>query len=120
MIHALLAVAVMQAAAPPPRMIEAKSPADIAAVSLINDSMAALGRKVAACVAGGQPVGKCQCNSPAELGRLRLAYENLVRQRPEWKDQVLGYQYHDKTGKNISGAVVMQNMRRQLEALKCQ
>lgn len=38
---------------------------------------------------------------------------------PDWKDQLLSYQTVDKNGRNLSGTLVMQNLRRQLETLKC-
>ena len=46
-------------------------------------------------------------------------YDGLISRRPEWKDQLLSYQYTDKQGRNISGTLVLQNLRRQLDALTC-
>ena len=48
-----------------------------------------------------------------------MSYDSLIKQHPAWKDQLLSYQTVDKQGRNISGTLVLQNLRRQLEALKC-
>jgi hypothetical protein len=42
-----------------------------------------------------------------------------MKQRPEWKDQLLSYRSINKEGRNISGTLVLQNLRRQLETLRC-
>jgi len=54
------------------------------------------------------------------LTTLRTRYAALVKQHPEWKDQLLSYHYINKEGRNISGTMVLANLRRQLEMLKCQ
>ena len=51
---------------------------------------------------------------------MRKGYAMLIQQHPDWKDQLVSYQYVNKEGKNISGTLVLQNLRRQLEALKCE
>ncbi len=115
----MLVVAILQAVVPLPT-IDVKGPKDVAAVLAVNETMAALSQKVTACVSGGQPVEKCRCGYPNELAALRAKYDTLIAQRPEWKDQLLSYQYVNKDGRNISGTLVMANLRRQLETLKCQ
>jgi hypothetical protein len=118
MIHSIFLLAVMQTPAPLPT-IEVKAPADVAAVDALNDTLSALSQKVTACVSAGQPVEKCRCNYPKELGTLRSKYDELAKQHPAWKDQLISYRYTNKEGRNISGTLVMQNLRRQLDALKC-
>src|SRR5262245_6866647 len=118
MISALLLFAILQTPAPLPT-IEAKAPADVAAVNALNDTLSALSQKVTACVSAGQPAEKCRCNYPKELGTLRSKFDELLKQHPAWKDQLVSYQYTNKEGRNISGTLVMQNLRRQLDALKC-
>ena len=118
MIPGVILLAVMQPPAPLPT-IEVKAPADVAAVNALNDTLGALSQKVTACAGAGQPVEKCRCNYPKELRNLRSKYDELVKQHPAWKDQLVSYQYTNKEGRNISGTLVMQNLRRQLDALKC-
>ena len=113
-----IVVALLQAPVPLPT-IEVKAPVDIAAVDAVNDSMAALSGKVTACVSGGRPPETCRCNYPQELTSLRTKYDDLMKQHPEWKDQLLSYRYINKEGRNISGTLVLQNLRRQLETLRC-
>jgi hypothetical protein len=38
---------------------------------------------------------------------------------PRIAQQLLSYQTVDRNGRNLSGTLVMQNLRRQLETLKC-
>ena len=118
MIPGVILLAVMQTPAPLPT-IEVKASADVAAVTALNDTLSALSQKVTACVSAGQLAEKCRCNYPNELGSLRSKYDELVKQHPTWKDQLVSYQYINKEGRNISGTLVMQNLRRQLDALKC-
>src|SRR5512138_1889379 len=114
MIHAVMLFAILQTPAPLPT-IEVKAPADVSAVGALNDTLGTLSQKVTACVTAGQAVEKCRCSYPKELGSLRSKYEELIRQRPAWKDQLLSYQYVNKEGRNISGTLVLENLRRQLE-----
>lgn len=100
--------------------IEVKAPKDVAVVESVNDTMAALSRRVTACVDGGGKVDTCRCSDPQDLVALRKAYTALIEHRPEWKDQLLSYQYVNKDGRNISGTLVMSNLRRQLDTLKCE
>jgi hypothetical protein len=111
-------LALLQTITPLPA-IEAKAPKDIATVEAVNDAMEAFSRKVSACVTAGGPAGKCRCSYPQDLASLRTRYDGLITQHPGWKDQLVSYQYINKDGKNISGTLVLQNLRRQLEALTC-
>ena len=108
-----------QAVTPPPT-IEVKTPKDVALVVSVKDPMTALSQKVTACVERGGKAETCQCQDPADLAALRKAYRTLIEQRPEWKDQQLSYQYMNNEKRNISGTLVMSNLRRQLDALKCE
>jgi molybdopterin converting factor small subunit len=114
----VLVFAVMQAVTPLPT-IEVKAPADVAAVRGLDDSLSALSEKVTACVAAGQPAEKCRCSYPTELKSLRSKHDELLKQHPEWKDQLISYRFVNNEGRNISGTLVLQNLRRQLETLKC-
>ena len=99
--------------------IEVTDPKDRAAVMMLNDTLDRLSKKVTACVdAGGKPE-TCRCSDPKDLVALRTSYDSLIKQHPAWKDQLLSYQTVDKQGRNISGTLVLQNLRRQLEDLKC-
>ena len=118
MISGVLAFAVLQTPAPLPT-IELKAPADVAVVKAVNETLDTLSGKVTACVGSGQPVEKCRCNCPADLTSLRTKYEDLIRQHPAWKDQLVSYQSVNKEGRNINSTLVLQNLRRQLETLKC-
>ena len=109
-------VAILQTPLP---TVEVKAPKDVAVVEAVNDAMGALSQKVTACVTAGAPVERCRCNYPRELAALRAKYDDLITRRPEWKDQLLSYQYVDKQGRNISGTLVVQNLRRQLDVLTC-
>ena len=109
-------VAILQTPLP---TVEVKAPNDVAVVEAVNDAMGALSQKVTACVAAGGPVERCRCSYPRELATLRTKYDGLISRRPEWKDQLLSYQYTDKQGRNISGTLVLPNLRRQLDALTC-
>jgi hypothetical protein len=117
-VHNLIVIAVLQTSVPLPT-IEVKAPADVAAVQALNDSLGALSQKVTACVGTGAPVEKCRCGYPKELGTLRSKYDDVIKQHPAWKDQLVSYQYVNKEGRNISGTLVMQNLRRERESLKC-
>jgi hypothetical protein len=114
----VVVLALAQAVVPLPT-IEVTEPKDVAAVNALNDAMAGLSEKVTACVAGGRPAETCRCSYPQELASLRTKYEGLMKQRPEWKDQLLSYRSINKEGRNISGTLVLQNLRRQLETLRC-
>lgn len=99
--------------------IEVTAPNDVKDVQALNDTLSTLSQKVTACVKAGRKPEDCQCGYPGELNGLTKGYESVIKKHPEWKDQILSYQYHDKEGHNISGNLVLQNLRRQLEALKC-
>jgi hypothetical protein len=114
----VIVLALAQAVVPLPT-IEVTEPKDVAAVNALNDAMAGLSEKVTACVTGGRPAEACRCSYPQELASLRAKYEGLMKQRPEWKDQLLSYRSINKEGRNISGTLVLQNLRRQLETLRC-
>ena len=116
---ATLFLAVLQAITPLPS-IDVKAPKDVAAVEAVSDALGALSEKVMACVSAGKPAETCRCSYPRELGVLRKTSELLLRTHPEWKDQLLAYRYENKEGRNISGTLVMPNLRRQLDALKCE
>jgi len=100
--------------------INVKLPKDVETVEAANDAMGALSQKVTACVSAGRAAESCRCSYPQELTALKKAYDALVKLHPEWKDQLLSYQYINKEGRNISGILVMPNLRRQLDALKCE
>lgn len=100
--------------------IEVTAPRDVTSVKGLNDALSALSKKATECVkAGGKPE-TCQCSDPQDLSSLRRGYESLIKEHPDWKDQLVTYQYVNQEGRNISGTLVLQNLRRQLEALKCQ
>ncbi len=112
-------VAAEQSATPLPR-IEVTASKDVAVVVALNDALTTLSEKVTACVkAGGKP-DSCRCNYPTDLARLRKGYANLIQLHPEWKDQLLSYRHLNKEGRNISGTLVLQNLRCELEMLKCE
>ena len=92
---------------------------DVTIVQSVNDTLGALSEKVTACVSAGRKVEECRCSFPQDLTRLRRSYDTLIQTHPDWKDQLLSYQYVNKEGRNISGTLVLQNLRRQLEVLKC-
>jgi hypothetical protein len=118
-VHSTIGPPVEQAAKPVPS-IEVTAPKDVTNVEALNDTLSALSQKVTACVqAGGKPE-TCQCSDPKDLIRLRKGYESLVKQHPDWKDQLLSYRYVNREGRNINGTIVLQNLRRQLEQLKCE
>ena len=100
--------------------LEISAPKDVASVQALSAALDALGEKVTACVKAGQASGTCQCRYPQDLLLLRKRYESVTREHPDWKDQLLSYQYVNKEGRNISGVLAMQTLRRQLDALKCE
>ena len=111
-------LAAAQAAKPLPR-IEVTAPKDVESVEALNNALRALSEKVTECVkAGGKPE-VCRCKYPQELAKFRKSYATLIQQHPEWKDKILGYEYVNKDGRNISGTMDLETMRRQLEVLKC-
>lgn len=100
--------------------IKVTAPKDVANVEALNDALTTLSEKVSACVkAGGNPE-RCRCSYPQDLATLRKGYASLIQQHPDWKDQLLSYHHLDKEGRNISGTLVLRNLRRQLEMLKCE
>ena len=117
-LNVLVPVAGAQVVKPLPS-IEVTDPKDLANVQALNNTLGVLSQKVTACVdAGGKPE-TCQCNFPKELMSLRNGYATLMKQHPGWKDQLVSYQYVNQEGRNISGTLVLSNLRRQLEMLKC-
>jgi hypothetical protein len=116
---AMTLVALGQAIKPLPA-IEVKAPAGVTAVQGLHDALGTLSEKVTACVSARRTAEDCRCSYPQDLSSVRKGYETLIQQHPDWKDQLVSYQYIDKGGKNISGTLVLQNLRRQLEALKCE
>jgi len=100
--------------------IKVTAPKDVANVEALHDTLGALSEKVTACIkAGGNP-DACRCSDPQDLASLRKGYASLIKQHPAWRDQLLSYQYLNAEGRNISGTLVLQNLRRQLDALKCE
>jgi hypothetical protein len=99
--------------------IEVTAPKDVTSVQALNDTLSALSQHVTACVKAGRNAETCQCSDPRDLTSLRKGFESLIKQHPDWKDQLLSYRYVNQEGRNISGTLVLQNLRRQLEVLKC-
>ena len=95
-----LAVLLGQAIKPLPT-IEVMAPADVTAVHGLHDTLGTLGEKVTACVSAGRKIEECRCSYPQDLARVRKGYEN-------------------KEGRNVSGTLVLQNLRRYLEPMKCE
>jgi hypothetical protein len=100
--------------------IEVTAPGQVLSLEAVNDALGTLSEKVTACVGAGGKPETCRCGYPEDLARLRRGYEGLMRQHPEWKDHLLSYRYVNKEGRHVSGTLVLQNLRRQLETLKCQ
>jgi hypothetical protein len=98
--------------------IEVSAPRDVADVQGLNDTMSKLSEKVTTCVNAGGKVETCRCSDPRDLKQLRKDYDGLMKQHPAWKDMSLSYRYTNKEGRSVSGTLVLQNLRRQLE-LKC-
>jgi hypothetical protein len=115
----LCAALILQEAPKPLPTIDVTDPTDRASVRAVNDSLQRLSEKVTACVTAGGKVETCRCSDPTDLASLRKGYDKLILGHPFWKDQLLSYQTVDKEGRNVSGTLVMQNLRRQLETLKC-
>ena len=99
--------------------IEVTSPADVTAVEGLHDAVGTLAEKVTACLTAKRPGVNCGCNYPQELASIRKGYDTLIQQHPAWKDQLLSYRSVTKEGRPVSATLVLQNLRRQLEALKC-
>ena len=100
--------------------IEVTSSADVTAVEGLHDAVGTLAEKVTACLTAKRPGVNCGCNYPQDLGIIRMGYEMLIRQHPDWKDQLLSYRSVTKEGRPVSATLVLQNLRRQLDALKCE
>ena len=107
-----------QSAAPLPT-IEVTAAKDVASVRAIDDALSAFSERVTTCAKTGRALNECQCVDPEDLTRLTRGYETLIKEHPEWKDKLLSYHYLNKEGRNVSGTLVLQTLRRQLEALKC-
>jgi hypothetical protein len=116
----VLAALILQEPPKPLPTIDVSDPKDRASVRAVNDSLERLSEKVTACVTAGGKVESCRCSDPTDLASLRKGYDALIKEHPSWKDQLLSYQTVDKAGRNVSGTLVMQNLRRQLETLKCE
>lgn len=111
-------IGLSQAVAPLPT-IEVTVPKDVALVESVNDAMTELSRKVTACVEAGGKTETCRCSDPHDLTALRKGYAALIEHHPEWRDQLLSYRSVNKDGRNVSGTLVMPNLRRQLDDLRC-
>jgi hypothetical protein len=99
--------------------IEVTAANDVANVRELDDALSTFSQKVTACANAGRTLEVCQCSYPENLVRLKTSYSKLIQLHPEWKDQLLSYHYVNKEGRNISGTLVLQNLARQLEMLKC-
>ena len=99
--------------------IEVTTPADVKAVEGLHDAVGTLAEKVTACLTEKRLGVNCGCNYPQDLVFIRKGYETLIQQHPDWKDQLLSYRSVTKEGRPISATLVLQNLRRQLETLKC-
>jgi len=100
--------------------IEVTAPADVTAVEGLHDAVGTLAEKVTACLTAKRPGVNCGCNYPQDLAIIRKGYETLIQQHPGWKDQLLSYRSVTKEGRPVSATLVLQNLRRQLDALKCE
>ena len=109
----------VQDAVKPLPTIEVTAPPDVKSVRALDGTMDALSRKVTACVSAGRQPDTCPCRYPDDVSRLRKQYETLVEQHPSWKDRLLSYEYVNEDGRKISGLLVLENLRRQLDVLKC-
>jgi hypothetical protein len=107
-----------QAVTPLPT-IEVTASKDAALVRALSDTISALSQKVTSCVNAGGAIETCRCSDPRDANQLKEDYERLMKQRPAWKDKLLSYRYINKEGRSVSGTLVLQNVRRQLETLKC-
>ena len=87
----LLAVFILQEAPKPLPTIDVADTNDRARVLAVHDTLERLSEKVTACVTAGGKTETCRCSDPADLASLRKGYDTLV----------------------------MQNLRRQRETLKC-
>jgi len=99
--------------------IEVTAKADVTAVEGLHDAVGALAEKVTACLGAKRAGENCGCSYPQDLARVRKGYETLIQQHPDWKDQLLSYRSVTREGRPVSATLVLQNLRRQLEALKC-
>jgi hypothetical protein len=108
-----------QPTAKPSPTIDVTAPNDFARVNAVNNALSVLSDKVSACVKAGRKPTICQCSYPQELLKLRQTYASLIAQHPGWKDKLLTYRRVNKEGRSVSGTLVLQNLRRQLEILKC-
>src|SRR5690348_11508154 len=95
-----------QAVKPLPH-IEVTAANDVANLRELNDALSTLSQKVTACVKAGRTPEVCQCSYPENLATLKTSYAKLIQQHPEWKGQLLSYQYVSKEGRNISGSLVL-------------
>ena len=95
-------------------------PADVASVQTVSEALSTFGQKVTACVDGGRALESCRCSAPQELANLKLRFETVIKQHRAWKDQVVSNQYIDKQGRNMSGVLALNTLRRQLEMLRCE
>ena len=118
-ICASLPIAAQQEMKPLPT-IEVKAPKDVVAVKAVSDALGAFSQSVTACAEKGTKPEVCQCRDPLHLAALRKGYADLITLHPAWKDQLLSYQTVDKEGRNVSGTLVLQTLRRQLDVLKCE
>jgi hypothetical protein len=117
--HASSAVAPAQDIRPLPTL-QVAAPNDIASIQSLTGALDTLSEKVTACVKGGDSAEMCQCRYPQDLVLLRKRYEGVIAKHPDWKDQLLSYQYVNKEGRNISGTLAMSTLRRELDVLKCE
>jgi hypothetical protein len=115
----LLAALYLNQAGTPVATIAVTDPKDLAGISALDKALDALSEKVTACVNGGRQGQACQCAYPEELTKLRNSHAALLKQHPDWKDQILTYQ-RVKDGRIISGVLQMPALRRQLDVLKCE
>jgi hypothetical protein len=108
----------VQAAQPAP--IKVSNAQDVVDVRTLNGFVTAFSKSVTACVDAGSPIETCRCRYPQEALNLRKGYNDFVKRHPDWKDQMLSYEYVDDGGRTMSGVISIPTLRRQLDGLKCE
>jgi hypothetical protein len=100
-----------------PELIQLSEPADIHDAQRLNNEIDLLAEKVGQCTEQNLAEYKeCFCLYPTELARVKIVYDSLLQEHPDWQDKTI-FWWRDE-GMDYSYNISMKSLELQLEK-KC-
>ena len=95
------------------RTITVTDPHKVADAMAVNAAIDHLGDRVMECVDNRlAPPAKCFCLYPKEVAEVKLRYDRLIEENPEWRDQIIFWTIE---GSPAGYNLVFSGLRKQLE-----